>query len=77
MNLQHLERIIIRFAAALILFSPRVWAGVDVSGVTARPAPDWLGNGTVYEIFPRDFSVDGNLGVNMRQKLIKNCKALA
>ena len=31
-------------------------------GVTARPSPDWLRNGTVYEIFPRDFSVDGNLG---------------
>ena len=30
--------------------------------VTARPSPDWLRSGTIYEIFPRDFSVDGNLG---------------
>jgi hypothetical protein len=28
----------------------------------ARSSPDWLRNGTIYEIFPRDFSVAGNLG---------------
>ena len=49
------------FAAALVLVSMRVWAEVDVSGITARPSPDWLRSGTIYEIFPRDFSVAGNL----------------
>ena len=51
-----------RSPLSLVLVSLHVWAGVDVSGVTARPSPDWLRNGTIYEIFPRDFSVDGNLG---------------
>jgi glycosidase len=62
MKLQSLRKITIAFAAALVFVSARVWADVDVSGVTARPSPDWLRSGTVYEIFPRDFSVAGNLG---------------
>jgi cyclomaltodextrinase len=61
MNLQHLKRIIVWFTTALILVSPRVRANVDVSGITARPSPDWLRSGTIYEIFPRDFSGAGNL----------------
>ncbi len=33
----------------------------------ARPAPTWLRDGVVYEIFPRDFSKEGNLsGVTAR-----------
>jgi cyclomaltodextrinase / maltogenic alpha-amylase / neopullulanase len=56
-----LRKISIVFAAALILVSPRGRAGVDGSGATARPSPGWLRNGTVYEIFPRDFSVAGDL----------------
>ena len=62
MSFQFLKRTFVRFVAALILVSPRVWADVDVSGVTARPSPDWLRSGTLYEIFPRDFSEAGNLG---------------
>ena len=42
-------------------FPVRVWAGVDVSGITARPSPEWLRDGTIYEIFPRDFSAAGDL----------------
>jgi len=61
-NCEPLSKISIIFTAALLLVSPRVWAGLDVSGVTGRLSPDWLRNGTVYEIFPRDFSVAGNLG---------------
>jgi glycosidase len=52
----------IAFAATIALVSLRGWADGDVSGVTARTSPDWLRRGTIYEIFPRDFSVDGNLG---------------
>ena len=62
MKFQLLRKIAVTIATALILVSARVWADVDVSGVSARPSPDWLRSGTVYEIFPRDFSVAGNLG---------------
>ena len=61
MNFRPLRKISLAFVSALILILPRVWADVDVSGVSARPSPDWLRSGTIYEIFPRDFSVAGNL----------------
>src|SRR5271167_3310071 len=61
MKFQLLRKITVTFAAALVLVSLRVRAGADVSGITARPSPDWLRSGTIYEIFPRDFSVAGNL----------------
>jgi glycosidase len=39
----------------------------NLSDAIARPSPDWLRTGTIYEIFPRDFSVAGNLnGVTAR-----------
>jgi len=60
MKFQPLRKISGVFAAALVSVSLRVWADADVSGVTARPSPEWLRSGTVYEIFPRDFSVAGN-----------------
>ena len=42
-------------------------AGTDVARLSARPSPDWLRSGTLYEIFPRDFSAAGNLaGVTAR-----------
>ena len=67
MKSQPLRRVAVTFAAALLLASPGVLAGVDVSALTARPSPDWLRSGTIYEIFPRDFSVAGNLnGVTAR-----------
>lgn len=53
--------------AAVGLASQRALADADVSGLPARPSPDWLRSGTVYEIFPRDFSAAGNLdGVTAR-----------
>jgi glycosidase len=73
MKVQPLRKMAVTFVAALILFSPCVWADADVSGVSARPAPDWLRSGTVYEIFPRDFSVAGNLsGVTARLDQLKS-----
>ena len=54
-------------AVVLALFSTGAKADPDVSGVAARPSPDWLRSGTIYEIFPRDFSAAGNLaGVTAR-----------
>ncbi len=42
-------------------------AGEDISPSPARNSPDWLRSGTIYEIFPRDFSAAGNLnGVTAR-----------
>jgi cyclomaltodextrinase / maltogenic alpha-amylase / neopullulanase len=35
--------------------------GADVSAATARTSPEWLRAGTIYEIFPRDFSPAGNI----------------
>ena len=43
------------------------------AGVAARPSPDWLRSGTIYEIFPRDFSPAGNLpGVTAHLDDLKN-----
>ena len=54
------------------MVSARLWADVDVLGVTARPWPDWLRDGVIYEIYPRDFSPAGNLnGVTARLDELK------
>ncbi len=67
MNLHRLTKVLFQLLAALTLFSPAAKADADVSSATARPSPDWLRAGTVYEIYPRDFSVAGNLnGVTAR-----------
>jgi cyclomaltodextrinase len=66
MNFHRLTKGLLPLAAALVLFSPSAKADADVSGATARTAPDWL-RGVIYEIFPRDFSPTGNLaGVTAR-----------
>jgi cyclomaltodextrinase / maltogenic alpha-amylase / neopullulanase len=46
--------------AALLLAPTFVQAG-DPAKQTARTQPDWLRDGVIYEIFPRDFSPAGNL----------------
>jgi len=56
-----LRNISVTFAAALLLISFHAWAAGEISNVTARSSPDWLRSGTIYEIFPRDFSKAGNL----------------
>jgi cyclomaltodextrinase len=67
MKFQPLREIFVVCATALVLLSPGVRAGEDVSPSPAHGSPDWLRSGTVYEIFPRDFSVAGNLdGVTAR-----------
>lgn len=45
----------------------------DFSKQQARPAPSWLQDGVIYEIFPRDFSTEGNLnGVTARLDELKD-----
>src|SRR5208337_2281822 len=67
MNFHHLKKGLFPLAAALLLFLPRVWAGENFSAAPANPSPQWLRDGVIYEIFPRDFSRAGNLaGVTAR-----------
>ena len=67
MKTHPLRKTLITFVAAFVTVVVCARAGTDFSGTTARPAPDWLRNGTIYEIFPRDFSAEGNLnGVTAR-----------
>jgi glycosidase len=73
MNFQPLRKISVAFAAALILVSPRVWADGNFSTATAHHGPEWLRNGVIYEIFPRDFSAAGNLnGVTAQLDRLKD-----
>jgi glycosidase len=54
-------------AAVLWGFAPGASHGGEVSATTARPSPDWVHNGIIYEIFPRAFSPAGDLaGVTAR-----------
>ena len=77
MNLHRLNRAISRglltLAAAFLLTALPAQADPDVSSLNARPSPDWLRSGTVYEIFPRDFSPAGNLaGVTAKLDELKD-----
>ena len=45
----------------------------DVARQTARTAPNWLRDGIIYEVFPRNFSKDGNFnGVTARLDELKD-----
>ena len=45
----------------------------DITNVPARPSPEWLRDGVIYEIFPRDFSRAGNLNaVTAKLDQLKN-----
>ena len=60
-------------AATLLLpaFSSR--AGQNVAELPARPAPAWLRDGVIYQIFPRAFSASGNFkGITARLDELKN-----
>ena len=61
MNHFNFKKTFLAIGTALILVPAAVQADADVSGATARPSPEWLRAGTIYEIFPRDFSAAGNL----------------
>ena len=61
MNLAGSIRIFLPLATAAILSTSPACAESDVSAAAARPSPDWLRAGTIYEIYPRNFSAAGNL----------------
>jgi cyclomaltodextrinase len=47
-------------AAALFLATISIASANEVSGMRARPAPSWLRESVVYEIYPRAFSASGD-----------------
>ncbi|HSY16910.1 MAG TPA: alpha-amylase family glycosyl hydrolase [Candidatus Acidoferrales bacterium] len=61
MNLNGSIKFFSTLALVTACFSTTLRAEADVSGATARTSPEWLRAGTIYEIFPRDFSAAGNL----------------
>jgi cyclomaltodextrinase len=61
------------FCALLMLATLVARAESDYSQLTAQSGPVWLRNGVIYEIFPRDFSPEGNLNsVTARLDDLKN-----
>jgi glycosidase len=57
----------------LCSIGPVARADGNFSTATARPSPDWLRSGVIYEIFPRDFSTAGNLnGVTAQLDQLKD-----
>ena len=45
----------------------------DLSKLSARPARDWVRDGVIYEIYPRDFSAAGNFkGVTAQLDRLKD-----
>src|SRR5258707_845546 len=43
-----------------LLLAVSLQGAEDLSRHPARPAPEWLRNGVIYEVFPRNFSPEGN-----------------
>jgi len=73
MKLLSLKKIAVTLAAMLVLGSTHARADENVADVTARPSPEWLRDGVVYEIFPRDFSTAGDLnGVTAQLDRLKD-----
>ena len=57
----------------LALLTLTVSAAEDLSKQHARSAPEWLRNGVVHEIFPRNFSPEGNFnGITARLDELKS-----
>ena len=62
MNFHRFKWFSVALVAAAILTSPSARADdANRSAGSARSSPGWLRSGTIYEIFPRDFSAAGNL----------------
>jgi glycosidase len=70
-----IRKIFAASAAVFVLVATLAHADdASLANAAARTSPDWLRTGTIYEIFPRDFSAAGNLnGVAAR---LDNLQAL-
>ncbi|MGH7940470.1 MAG: alpha-amylase family glycosyl hydrolase [Limisphaerales bacterium] len=60
MNFRFFKKVAGALAVGLMLASTWAWADTN-ERVVARSSPDWLRDGVIYEIFPRDFSPAGNI----------------
>src|SRR5690242_11940221 len=59
--------------ALLVSTAPFETFAEDYSRLEARVAPAWLRDGIIYEIFPRDFSAEGNFnGITARLDELKD-----
>jgi glycosidase len=57
----------------LCLLTPSWLSAQDLSSRPARPAPAWVRDGAAYEIFPRNFSAEGNFnGITARLDELKD-----
>ena len=66
-SIQRARKLWFPFFVACLLVSTVARADKDVSKESARSVPQWLREGVIYEIFPRDFSAKGDLnGVTAR-----------
>ena len=61
MNCTFKARRILSLAVAGLWGATMLVQAADVAKLPARTSPDWLRNGVIYEIFPRNFSADGDL----------------
>jgi glycosidase len=73
MNIKRSWIITLGALAVAALLCPPGAGAEDLAQVPARTSPAWLRDGVIYEIFPRDFSVAGNLaGVTARLDELKD-----
>jgi len=65
-----LKRSYLPWLSLLVAFP--LLAGEDLSRQQARTGPEWLRDGVIYEIFPRNFSAEGNFnGITTRLDALK------
>jgi cyclomaltodextrinase len=58
---QQLRHLITTALLAWLALDPAFVSAADMSVPSTRPSPDWLRSSVVYEIFPRNFSREGDL----------------
>ena len=61
MNITRSLKYCLLLSTIAVLVSAAARAVANVASAAARPSPAWLRSGILYEIYPRDFSVAGNL----------------
>jgi len=72
-SIRHTRKLWFLIPAVCLLVISSVRADKDVSQASARSTPQWLRDGVIYEIFPRDFSPKGDLnGVTARLDELKD-----
>src|SRR5713101_4129898 len=61
------------FLAVCLFLSAPAFSAEDLSKQSARAVPAWLRDGVIYEVFPRNFSSEGNFnGITARLDELKD-----